>query len=81
MTDAETGHPGRDMDPGIALGHGPSRPGTDSRHSDPLVQALARYIEALDRRYPDGPEQMRREGLAARANMRSMRIVRRDPAA
>ena len=28
---------------------------------DPLVAALARYVEALHRRYPDGPEQMRRE--------------------
>jgi hypothetical protein len=31
---------------------------------DPLVAALARYIEALDRRYPDGPDQMRQERLA-----------------
>ena len=31
---------------------------------DPLVAALARYVEALHRRYPDGPGQMRREGLA-----------------
>jgi hypothetical protein len=31
---------------------------------DPLVAALARYVEALDRRYPDGPDQMRDEGLA-----------------
>ena len=28
---------------------------------DPLVAALARYVEALHRRYPEGPEQMRRE--------------------
>ena len=26
---------------------------------DPLVAALARYIEALHRRYPDGPDQLR----------------------
>jgi hypothetical protein len=52
-----------------------------SLERDPLIAALARYVEALDRRYPDGPEQLRREGLAARANMRPMRIVRRDPAA
>jgi hypothetical protein len=32
---------------------------------DPLVAALARYVEALNRRYPDGPDQMRRERLAA----------------
>ncbi len=31
---------------------------------DPLVAALARYVEALDRRYPDGPDQMRAERLA-----------------
>jgi hypothetical protein len=30
---------------------------------DPLVVALARYVEALHRRYPDGPDQMRRERL------------------
>lgn len=42
-------------------------------HSDPLIGALARYVEALGRRYPDGPEQMRREALDARANMRRMR--------
>ena len=26
---------------------------------DPLVAALARYVEALHRRYPDGPDQLR----------------------
>ncbi len=31
---------------------------------DPLVAALARYVEALHRRYPDGPDQMRRQPLA-----------------
>jgi len=30
---------------------------------DPLALALARYVEALHRRYPDGPDQMRRERL------------------
>jgi hypothetical protein len=35
---------------------------------DPLVAALARYVEALHRRYPDGPGQMRREALAAAPN-------------
>jgi hypothetical protein len=39
---------------------------------DPLVLALARYVEALDRRYPDGPAQMRREALASRANIVAM---------
>jgi len=32
---------------------------------DPLVVALARYVEALHRRYPDGPDQMRRDRLPA----------------
>jgi hypothetical protein len=31
---------------------------------DPLVAALARYVEALHRRYPGGPEQLRGERLA-----------------
>ena len=39
---------------------------------DPLVSALARYVEALHARYPDGPDQMRREALDARANMPRM---------
>jgi hypothetical protein len=39
---------------------------------DPLVAALVRYVEALHARYPDGPEQMRREVLDGRANMRRM---------
>ena len=39
---------------------------------DPLVSALARYVEALHQRYPDGPAQMRREALDARANMPRM---------
>jgi hypothetical protein len=40
---------------------------------DPLIMALARYVETLHERYPDGPEQMRKENLDARANMRRMR--------
>ena len=39
---------------------------------DPLVLALARYVEALHARYPDGPDQMRKEHLDARANMPRM---------
>jgi hypothetical protein len=31
---------------------------------DPLIAALARYVEALHRRYPAGPHEMRRERLA-----------------
>lgn len=44
--------------------------------SDPLVAALARYIAALDRRYPGGPEQMRRERLDAERERRTMREER-----
>ena len=39
---------------------------------DPLVAALARYVEALHARYPGGPDQMRKENLDARANMPRM---------
>ena len=48
---------------------------------DPLVAALARYIEALHRRYPDGPDQLRREGLDARAKVSRMATLPKDPAA
>ncbi len=48
---------------------------------DPLVAALARYVEALQRRYPDGPDQLRRERLDCRANITPMSDRRRDPAA
>jgi hypothetical protein len=40
--------------------------------TDPLIAALARYVEALHRRYPGGPEQMRREGLDGRAMITRM---------
>jgi hypothetical protein len=52
-----------------------------SGQRDPLVAALARYVEALHRRYPDGPDQMRTESLDARANMRRMRKSERVTAA
>ena len=42
-----------------------------SQH-DPLVAALARYVETLHARYPGGPDQMRKENLDARANMPRM---------
>jgi hypothetical protein len=45
---------------------------------DPLVAALARYVEALNRRYPDGPGQMRQERLAAAPN--SANVVAMDAA-
>ena len=48
---------------------------------DPLIAALARYVEALHARYPDGPDQMRREALDARANMPRMRKNRNGRAA
>lgn len=50
-------------------------------HVDPFVRALARYVEALDRRYPDGPEQMRREALDSRAKITRMPTRKRRPAA
>jgi hypothetical protein len=51
---------------------------------DPLVAALARYVEALDRRYPGGPDQMRRERLAVAPDSAKVpAMIRRtkDPAA
>ena len=48
---------------------------------DPLIAALARYVEALHRRYPDGPDQMRRDGLDGRAKVSVMASSRKDPAA
>ena len=48
---------------------------------DPLVAALARYVEALHRRYPDGPEQMRRVGLDGSAKVSAMVRLEKDPAA
>jgi hypothetical protein len=48
---------------------------------DPLIAALARYVEALHRRYPEGPEQMRREGLDGRANITGMGSPKKDTAA
>ena len=48
---------------------------------DPLITSLARYVEALHRRYPEGPEQFRREGLDGRATITAMSDHRRNPAA
>ena len=42
---------------------------------DPLVAALARYVEALHRRYPEGPEQLRRERLAAARNRANVSVM------
>ncbi len=52
-----------------------------SAERDPLIAALARYAEALHRRYPDGPEQMRRESLDGRAKVSEMTRIQKDPAA
>jgi len=57
------------------------RPNEVRPAADALVAALARYIEALHRRYPDGPEELRREGLDGRATITAMSDRRRDPAA
>ena len=48
---------------------------------DPLIAALARYVEALHRRYPGGPDGLRREGLDARAKVSEMVRMQKDPAA
>ena len=48
---------------------------------DPLIAALARYVEALHRRYPEGPNQMRREGLDGRATITGMDSPKKDTAA
>jgi hypothetical protein len=51
------------------------------RPTDLLVSALARYVEALNQCYPDGPDQMRRKVLDARVNMPRMRKSGRGRAA
>lgn len=51
---------------------------------DPLVAALARYVEALDRRYPRGPDEMQRERLAVArdsAKVSAMNRRTKEPAA
>lgn len=48
---------------------------------DPLIAALARYVEALHRRYPEGPKQMHREDLDGRANITGMHPPKKDTAA
>jgi hypothetical protein len=55
--------------------------GSPSNQPDLLVLALARYVEALHRRYPEGPEQMRRGGLDGRAKVSPMVRIQKDPAA
>ncbi len=55
-----------------------ARPPTER---DPLVAALARYVEALHRRYPEGPDQQRRERLDGSAKVSVMVTFEKDPAA
>lgn len=43
--------------------------------TDPLVSALARLVEALDERYPDGPSELPESDLAIGADMPNMPIV------
>ena len=51
--------------------------------ADPLVAALARYVLALDRRYPDGPAELtsRLDSRAPRANITRLRKPKEDTAA
>jgi hypothetical protein len=57
--------------------HGIHTPGA----ADPLIAALARFVEALHRRYPDGPEQLRQERLDGSAKVSAMVRFEKDPAA
>jgi hypothetical protein len=57
------------------------RPAANRTESDLLIAALGRYVEALHRRYPEGPDQMRRDGLDGRANMTGMHPPKKDTAA
>ena len=53
----------------------PMRSGHVTGGPDPLLLALARYVQALDQRYPDGVEQMRSDVLDAGANIRVVRTT------
>jgi hypothetical protein len=57
------------------------RPAVNRTESDPLIAALARYVEALHRRYPEGPDQLRRESLDGRAKVSEMVRTQKDTAA
>jgi hypothetical protein len=52
-----------------------------SSTNDPLTSALARFVEALHRRYPEGPGVLQDEGLARRGNMPVVIDPKRPPAA
>jgi hypothetical protein len=65
--------PPEDADhPPLPKGLATVRTETAPPSADPMLLALARYVQALDARYPGGPEQMRDEGLADGANMPTM---------
>jgi hypothetical protein len=52
--------------------------------TDSLVRVLARFVEALERRYPGGPAELGNQGLAIgtdRGNMPAMPDRDRPPAA
>jgi hypothetical protein len=73
--EGQTGPPGASWGaitaaPEPTVSESPTGPGPC--HADPLVLALARYVEALHDRYLDGPDQMRAEALDSRANMPRM---------
>lgn len=57
------------------------RPGRPT--ADPLVAALARYVQALDRRYPDGPVELREclDSGPDRANITRLRKPKENTAA
>jgi hypothetical protein len=55
--------------------------GSPSTQPDPLIRALARYVEALHRRYPGGPDELRHEGLDGRAKVSRMVRIRKGTAA
>jgi hypothetical protein len=62
-------------------GRPPAKPAPSS---DPLISELARLVEALDERYPDGPSELTESDLANAADMPNMPIVsdpERSPAA
>jgi hypothetical protein len=81
MPKMPAGHLSSESAQGIGFRDEPTRPGTDSGRSDAFVHALARYVEALHRRYAEGPDQMRREGLDGRANITGMHPPKKDTAA
>jgi hypothetical protein len=55
--------------------------GRHAAESDLLADALARFVEALHRRYPDGPGALAAKGLARRANMPVVTDRKEPPAA